>query len=489
MKAFKNNNLSLLIDLYELTMAQSYFDQGMDQIIAGFDCFYRKNPDNASFAIMGGVEELVHAIENFTFTEDDLQYLASLDLFNKPFLSYLKNFKFTGDLWAIEEGSVIFPSEPLVKIKAPLIEAQLIETMVILLINRGSLFTTKANRIARQIPQENLLLEFGARRSQGIDIPIYAPRYAYIGGFDGTSSTIAGKAFNIPVAGTMAHSYIMCFDSEYEAFVSYCESYPENTILLVDTYDTIKSGIPNAIKAFDNVLKPKNIKPKGIRLDSGDLADLSKKARVLLDEAGYEECKIFASNSLDEELIQSLRFQEAKIDGYGVGERFATSKSSPVFGAVYKLCYLQYPDGTIKNKLKLSDNPEKLTNPGNKKIFRVYDKDNKAYADVITLSNETIDSTNDLTLFDPIYKHKKTKFNAGEFKIKELLKPIFKDGRCIYDLPDIEKIRAHCQKEINSLYEGVKRLKNPHKYYVDLSEKLLTLKTTLLKEEKKKTNL
>lgn len=480
MKRFTDKSYSLLTDFYELTMAQSYFQHGKDDLIAGFDLFYRENPDNANFSIMGGTAEVIHYINNLKFSKSDIEYLRSLNTFSSEFLDYLSDFRFTGDIWAIPEGTVIFPNEPLVKVKAPIIEAQLIETFLILVVNRGCLFTTKANRIARQISKNDILLEFGARRSQGLDIPIYAPRYAYIGGFDATSSTIAGKTFGIPVSGTMAHSYVMTFDDEYSAFKHYCQSFPDNAVLLVDTFDTIKSGIPNAIKAFNQVLKPLGKKPVGIRLDSGDLADLSKKARELLDAGGYPECKIFVSNSLDEELIQSLKFQNAEIDGFGIGERFATSKSSPVFGTVYKLAYIEDSNGNVINKIKLSDNPIKITNPGDKKIFRIYDKENKAYADILTLVSENIDLDKEITFFNELFPSQKTTFKKSEYSTKELLVPIIKNGEQVYNLPEINVIREHCKKEVDALYPGVKRLKNPHKYYVDLSNKLLSLKKSLI---------
>lgn len=480
MNRLKDTSQSLLTDFYELTMAQSYFEHGKSDIIAGFDLFYRKNPDHANFSIMGGTEEIIDYIKNLRFSESDLEYLSSLDTFSPEFLDYLKDFKFSGDIWAVPEGTVIFPNEPLVKVKAPIIEAQLIETFLILVVNRGCLFTTKANRIARQVSKNDILLEFGARRAQGLDIPVFAPRYAYIGGFDATSSTIAGKTFGIPVSGTMAHSYVMMFDDEYTAFEHYCQSFPDNAVLLVDTFDTLKTGIHNAIKAFDNVLKPMGKRPVGIRLDSGDLADLSKKSRKLLDEAGYSDCKIFVSNSLDEELLQSLRYQNAEIDGFGIGERFATSKSSPVFGTVYKLAYIINPDGSIINKIKLSDNPSKLTNPGDKKIYRIFDQNNMAYADILTLVSQNIDTNRDLTFFNELYPHHKTTFKANEYSVKELLIPIFKNGKQVYESPELNQIKQHCQKEINTLYPGVKRLKNPHKYYVDLSNKLLDLKKSLI---------
>jgi len=482
MSIIDKKNLGLLIDFYELTMAQSFLEKGMEDTIAGFDLFYRQNPDNANFSIMGGTEEVIDFILNFKFSDDDLDYLKSLNIFNDNFINYLKNFKFTGDIWAIEEGTVIFPNEPLIKVKAPIIEAQLIETFLILLINRACLFTTKANRIARQIASDDILLEFGARRAQGIDVAILAPRYAYIGGFHGTSSTIAGKLYNIPVSGTMAHSYVMTFKSEYEAFKNYCSSYPDNVTLLVDTYDTLESGIPNAIKVFNDILAPLGKRPNAIRLDSGDLSDLSKKARKLLDDGGYPDCKIFVSNSLDEDLIQSLRFQKSKINGYGVGERFATSKSSPVFGVVYKLAYLIDNEGNLSNKIKLSDNPTKLTNPGDKKVYRIYDASNKAYGDIIMLNDEILDNSKDTTFYSELYPTKQTTFKANCYNTKEILIPIFKNGELVYEIPTIDQIRNHCKEEVDSLYEGVKRLINPHKYYIDISDKLLNMKRNLIKE-------
>jgi len=486
MNKYNDTSYSLLTDFYELTMAQSYFDHGKEDVIAGFDLFYRTNPDDANFSIMGGTAEVIDYIKNLEFSNSDIEYLASLNTFSTDFLDYLRHFEFTGDIWAVPEGTVIFPNEPLIKVKAPIIEAQLIETFLILVVNRGCLFTTKANRIARQISKDDILLEFGARRAQGLDIPVFAPRYAYIGGFDATSSTIAGKRFGIPVSGTMAHSYVMAFDDEYSAFEHYCQSFPDNAVLLVDTFDTIKLGIPNAIKAFDQVLKPLGKKPVGIRLDSGDLADLSKKSRKLLDDGGYPDCKIFVSNSLDEELVQSLKFQNAEIDGFGIGERFATSKSSPVFGTVYKLAYIIKPDGTVINKIKLSDNPQKMTNPGDKKIFRIYDHNNKAYADILMLASETINSNNKITFFNELFPSQLTTFQTGDYSVKELLVPIFKNGKQVYTSPALDSIKEHCKEEIDALYPGVKRLKNPHKYYVDLSHKLLSLKKLLIKDTKNK---
>ena len=470
-------NYTLLCDFYELTMANGYFELGKADEISYFDVFYRKVPDGGGFAIAAGLEQVIDYVKNLKFTEEDIAYLESKKLFSAEFLNYLRTFRFTGDIYAVPEGTPIFPGEPIMTICAPSVEAQFIETYVLLCLNHQSLIATKANRIVRSA-QGRPVMEFGARRAQGSDGAILGSRAAYIGGCVATACAISDKRFGIPATGTMAHSWVQMFDTEYEAFESYCKIYPNNATLLVDTYDVLKSGIPNAIKAFDNVLKPLGIKNCGIRLDSGDITYLSKKARKMLDEAGYTECKIVVSNSLDEVIIRDLILQGARIDVFGVGERLITAKSNPVFGGVYKLVAVE-KDGEIVPKIKISENPEKITNPHFKKLYRIFDNETgTAVADQLCVYNEVIDESEPLELFDPVQVWK-TK-TVTNYTAKELLVPIFKNGECVYESPSIHDIREYCKEQIMTLWDEVKRFENPHKYYVDLSRKLWDIKQGLL---------
>lgn len=470
-------NYTLLCDFYELTMANGYFKLGKDNEISYFDVFYRKVPDGGGFAIAAGLEQVIEYIKNLKFTDEDIAFLRSKKLFSEDFLEYLRTFRFTGDIYAVPEGTPIFPNEPIMTIRAPSVEAQFIETYVLLCLNHQSLIATKANRIVRAA-QGRPVMEFGSRRAQGSDGAIMGSRAAYIGGCSSTACAISEKLFGIPAVGTMAHSWVQMFDSEYEAFESYCKMYPNNATLLVDTYDVLKSGIPNAIKAFDNVLKPLGIKNCGIRLDSGDITYLSKKARKMLDEAGYTECKIVVSNSLDEVIIRDLFLQGARIDLFGVGERLITAKSNPVFGGVYKLVAVE-KNGEIIPKIKISENPEKITNPHFKKVYRIFDNETgTAIADQLCVFDESIDENEPLELFDPVQVWK-TKV-VTNFTAKELLVPIFKNGECVYESPSIHEIRDYCKSQIMTLWDEVKRFENPHKYYVDLSRKLWDIKQELL---------
>ena len=470
-------NYTLLCDFYELTMANGYFELGKADEISYFDVFYRKVPDGGGFAIAAGLEQVIDYVKKLKFTDEDISYLRSKKLFSEAFLEYLRNFRFTGDIYAVPEGTPIFPGEPIMTVVAPSVEAQFIETYVLLCLNHQSLIATKANRIVRAA-QGRPVMEFGARRAQGSDGAILGARAAYIGGCSSTACTITDKMFGIPAVGTMAHSWVQMFDTEYEAFESYCKQYPHNATLLVDTYDVLKSGVPNAIKAFDNILKPLGIKNSAIRLDSGDITYLSKKARKMLDEAGYHECKIVVSNSLDEILIRDLILQGARVDLFGVGERLITAKSNPVFGGVYKLVAVE-KDGEVIPKIKISENPEKITNPHFKKVYRIFDNETgTAIADQLCVYDETIDESQPLELFDPIQVWK-TK-TVTNYTAKELLVPIFKNGECVYESPSIHEMRDYCKAQIMTLWDEVKRFENPHKYYVDLSRKLWGIKQDLL---------
>ena len=470
-------NYTLLCDFYELTMANGYFELGKADEISYFDVFYRKVPDGGGFAIAAGLEQVIDYIKKLKFTDEDIAYLRSKNLFSEKFLEYLRGFRFTGDIYAVPEGTPIFPGEPIMTVRAPSVEAQFIETYILLCLNHQSLIATKSNRIVRA-SQGRPVMEFGSRRAQGSDGAILGSRAAYIAGCAATACAISDKEFGIPATGTMAHSWVQMFDSEYEAFESYCKIYPNNATLLVDTYDVLKSGIPNAIKAFDNVLKPLGITKCGIRLDSGDITYLSKKARKMLDEAGYTECKIVVSNSLDEIIIRDLILQGARIDVFGVGERLITAKSNPVFGGVYKLVAVE-KDGGIIPKIKISENPEKITNPHFKKVYRIFDNETgTAIADQLCVYDEVIDETQPLELFDPVQVWK-TK-TVTNFTAKELLVPIFKDGECVYESPSIHEIRDYCKAQIMTLWDEVKRFENPHRYYVDLSRKLWDIKQQLL---------
>lgn len=474
----KRDNLTMLTDFYEITMANGFLEHGLGDKIAVFDMFFRKVPDDGGFAIMAGVEQLVEYLKNLHFTDDDIEYLRNKNIFCEKFLTYLKNFKFECDVWAVEEGTPIFPSEPIVTVKGPAIQAQFIETMVLVTINHQSLIATKANRIARAADGRTVA-EFGSRRAQSYDAAILGARAAYIGGVHGTACTISEQLFGIKTYGTMAHSWVQMFDTEYEAFKAFSETYPDNSIVLVDTYNVLKSGVPNAIKVSKEVLEPMGKRLKGIRIDSGDIAYLSKKARTMLDEAGLTDCKIMASNSLDEYLIRDLMLQDAKIDSFGVGERLITAKSAPVFGGVYKLTAVGDDDNHLIPRIKISENVEKVTTPGFKSLYRFYDKDtHKAIADVVTLHDEVIDENKPYILFHPLYTWKKTKID--NFYVKPLLKQIFKNGQCIYEKTPLEDIRNHCLHEVDCLWDEVKRFENPHTFYVDLSQQLWNMKTNLL---------
>ncbi len=466
-------NLTMLTDYYELTMANGYFEKGMGDQIAYFDMFFRRIPDGGGFAIVAGLEQVVRFLENMKFEEEDLEFLRSKGTFSEEFLGYLRDFKFECDVWAIPEGTPIFPGEPVLTVRGPVIQAQFIETILLLLVNHQSLIATKANRIARAAKGRGIM-EFGTRRAHGPSSAIYGARAAYIGGCVGTACAIADRQFGIPALGTMAHSWVQMFDSEYEAFRAFAELYPDNCNLLVDTYNVLKSGVPNAIKVFKE-LKPRTM---GIRIDSGDITYLTKRARAMLDEAGLTECRIVISNSFDEHLIRDVINQGAKIDSFGVGERLITARSEPVFGGVYKMVAIE-KDGEIIPKIKISENIEKITNPGFKTLFRLYDKDSKkAIADVITLDHEKIPEGSDYEIFDPqfIWKRK----TVSNFEAKNLRVQIFDKGRLVYKLPSIEEIREYCKEQIATLWDEILRFENPHEYYVDLSKELWDLKTGLI---------
>lgn len=473
-------NLTMLADFYEFTMMNGFFNEGMGNKIAYFDLFFRRVPDNGGFAVLAGLEQAIEYINNLEFTEADIEYLRGKRMFSEEFLEYLADFKFECDVWAIPEGTPVFPGEPVMTVRGPAIQAQLLETMLLLTINHQSLIATKANRIVRAA-QGRAVMEFGSRRAQGSSGAVFGARAAYIAGVNGTACTVADEMYGIPAMGTMAHSWVQMFDSEYDAFRAYAENYPDNCTLLVDTYNVIKSGIPNAIRVFDEVLKPKGARPKGIRIDSGDITYLSKKCRQLLDDAGYSDCGIVASNSLDEYIIRDMLLQGAKINSFGVGERLITSKSEPVFGGVYKLVAVENEQGEAIPKIKISENVAKITTPGFKQVHRLYSKhDSSAVADVITLSGEKIDNTKPYTIFDPEHTWKKK--TVTDFYSRELLKPVFVKGRCVYETPSVDVLREYCRMEIEGLWDEVKRFENPHTYYVDLSDELWHLKNKMIEE-------
>lgn len=475
-------NLTLLTDLYEMTMMQGYFKTNNRDVVV-FDAFYRSNPCDSGYAICAGLEQVIDYIKNLHFSEEDIAYLRSLQIFEEGFLDYLKDFQFSGDIYAIPEGTVIFPKEPLVKVIAPIMEAQLIETAILNIINHQSLIATKAARVCYAAKGDGVM-EFGLRRAQGPDSGIYGARAAMIGGCKGTSNVLAGQLFDVPVLGTHAHSWIMSFPDEYTAFSNYARMYPSACILLVDTYDTLNSGIPNAIRVFTEMRNADiPLTYYGIRMDSGDLAYLSKKARRMLDDAGFPDAVISASNDLDEYLIQSLKFQGAMITSWGVGTNLITAKDNPAFGGVYKLAAIRQEDGTFLPKIKLSENTEKVTNPGNKIIYRIYDNDTgKIRADYICLEGETFDTEEDLVLFDPNEPWKKTKLAGGSYTMRELLIPIFKRGKCVYNSPSVMEIQAVCTREKETIWNETKRFVNPAKIYVDLSDKLYAMKRDLLSD-------
>ena len=475
-------NMTMLCDFYELTMGNGYFRNGYKDRITYFDVFFRKVPDEGGYAIAAGLEQLIDYIENLHFSEEDIAYLRGRNLFCEEFFDYRRHFRFTGDIYAIPEGTPVFPREPMVVVRAPSIEAQLIETFTLLTINHQSLIATKANRICRAA-MGRTVLEFGSRRAQGADAAIVGARAAYIGGCAGTACTISDQLYGVPAGGTMAHAWVQMFDSEYEAFKTYCETYPTNATLLVDTYNTLKSGVPNAIRAFNEVLRPMGITKCGIRLDSGDMAYLSQKARKMLDEAGWPECQISVSNSLDERLIQNLFLQGAQIDMFGVGERLITAKSEPVFGGVYKLTAVENENGEIIPKIKCSENVEKITIPHFKKVYRLYNRDNgKAIADYMTVYDETVDESQPLMLFDP-YATWKTK-NVCNFEARELLVPVFLKGKRVYQSPSLKEIQSYCKQQVDTLWDEIKRFDNPQTYYVDLSQKLWDIQQELLRKNR-----
>lgn len=476
----KNNeySLALLCDFYELTMGRGYFDTDKRNTIAYFDVFFRRVPDGGGYAITAGLEQIVHYIENLSFTEADIEFLRGKGIFSEEFLKYLAEFKFTGDIWGVPEGSVIFPGEPILTVRAPVIQAQLVETYVLLSLNHQSLIATKASRMVRAA-KGRPISEFGSRRAHGEDAAVYGARAAYIGGCTGTACTLSDKLYGVPAGGTMAHSWVQMFDNEYEAFSTYCRLYPNNPTLLVDTYSVFGSGLPNAVKAIKDVLWPMGLKKCAIRIDSGDIAYLTKKARAYLDSQGLTDCKIIVSNALDEYLISELLAQEACIDGFGVGERLITAKSDAVFGCVYKLAALEDENGVITPKIKVSENAAKITNPGFKKIYRLYSNETgKAEADLLMLRDESIDEDAPLEIFDPEYTWKRRVIE--NYTARELLVPIFKNGELVYNLPPLDEIRDHCARELATMWKEVLRFENPHEYYVDLSQKLWDLKHDMI---------
>lgn len=473
----KNENLAMLCDFYEFTMGNGYLKNNLHKRNTYFDVFFRNIPDNGGFAIAAGLQQVIDYIEDLHFNAEDIEYFRSKNIFSEDFLNYLKDFRFTGDIYAVPEGTCIFPREPIMTIKAPAVEAQILETFVLLALNHQSLIATKANRIVRAA-QGRVVLEFGSRRAQGADGAVKGARAAYIGGCAGTACTLTDELYGVPAGGTMAHAWVQMFDSEYEAFKAYCEIYPHNAVLLVDTYNTLKSGVPNAIRVFKEMLVPQGITNFAIRLDSGDISYLSKQARKMLDEAGLTTCKIVASNALDEHLIRDLLMQGAQVDTFGVGERMITSKSAPVFGGVYKLVAIENDKGEIVPKIKLSENTSKITNPHFKKVYRLYDNETgKAIADEICLYDEVIDTTKPHVIFDPDATWKQK--TLTNFSVRELQIPIFKNGKRVYTSPSISEIRDYCAREVESLWDEVKRFENPHRYYVDLSKKLWDIKKEL----------
>ncbi len=479
----KKLNLTMIMDLYELTMSNGIFDSEMRDTVTYFDMFFRRVPDKGGYAIMAGLEQLIEYMNNLTFTKEDIEYLESLNLFRSDFIDYLRDFKFTCDVWAVPEGTVIFPQEPIVTVKGPAIQALMVETMLLLTVNHQSLIATKANRIVRAA-EGRPVMEFGARRAHGYGAAYYGARAAIIGGCSGTSCVLTAKDFGVKATGTMAHSWVQLFKDEYTAFKTYAEKYPDSCMLLVDTYNVLKSGIPNAIKVFDEVLKPLGRRPVGIRIDSGDITYITKKAREMLDKAGYDDCKICVSNSLDEYLIRDMIFQGACVDSYGVGERLITASSEAVFGGVYKLAAVE-KDGAVIPKIKISENTAKVTLPGVKIPWRLYDnKTGKAIADVITLGSEKIDDSEPYEIFDPVHTWKRkliTDFTAEKLQVK-----IFEKGKQIYENPQVLDIAAYCKEQVNSMWDEVTRFENPHTYYVDLSEELWDLRYSLLQKLTKK---
>ena len=472
-------NYTLLCDFYELTMSNGYFENGMKDKTVYFDVFFRRVPDGGGFAIAAGLEQVIEYVKNLHFDDDDIEFLKSKNIFSSDFLDYLRTFRFHGDIWALPEGTPVFPREPIMTVRGNAIEAQLIETFVLLTLNHQSLIATKASRIVRAAGGR-AVSEFGSRRAQGADGAVFGARASYIAGCNGTACVLADEKYGVPSGGTMAHSWVQMFDAEYEAFETYCKTYSKSATLLVDTYNVLKSGVPNAIKAFDSVYGKDNKEVSlAIRLDSGDIAYLSRKARKMLDDAGYSHCKIVASNSLDEYIIRDLINQDAKIDIFGVGERLITSKSEPVFGGVYKLAAVEDENGNIIPRIKISENPEKITYPHFKKLYRLYEKESgKAAADLLCVHDEEPDFTKPYELFDPDYTWKRK--TLTDYTAKELQVRIFENGNCVYTSPDINEIRKYCAEQLETLWKEVTRFENPHNYYVDLSQKLWDIKKALL---------
>lgn len=479
MSRYVDANLTMLTDFYELTMANGYFLEGFADRVAYFDMFFRHIPEDGGFAIMAGVEQVIDYLQNLSFDEDDIAYLSGKGIFDDRFLDYLRSFRFCCDVWAVPEGTPIFPGEPILTVRGPVAQAQFVETMILLTVNHQSLIATKANRIVRAA-QGRPVMEFGSRRAQGGDGAIFGARAAVIGGCAGTACTIADRQFGIPAMGTMAHSWVQMFDTELDAFRAYARIYPQNCVLLVDTYNVLKSGVPNAIRVFREELLPRGFRPAGIRIDSGDITYLSRKARKLLDDAGFADCGIVASNSLDEYIIRDILVQGANVDSFGVGERLITSRSEPVFGGVYKLAAVEQ-DGRIVPKIKISENVEKITTPGFKQVWRLYERESgKAIADVITLADETIGGGQPYELFDPEHTWKRK--TITDFTARPLLTPVFRAGECVYQSPSVKEIAAYCRAQIDTLWEEVLRFENPHRYYVDLSRPLWTLKQHMMEQ-------
>jgi len=471
-----DRNIPLLCDYYEYTMSNGYVKNGLADQMVYFDIYFRTVPDKGGFCVFAGLEQLLDYIVNLRFEDDDIEFLRSKNTFSEEFLEFLKNFRFSGDVWAIPEGTPVFPGEPLITIRAPIAEAQILETFSLLTINHQTLIATKANRIVRAA-EGRTVLEFGSRRAQGTDAAILGARAAYIAGCGGTACTVTDKLYGVPASGTMAHSWVMMFDSELEAFKAFCELYPNNATLLVDTYDTLNSGIPNAIKAFKEVLVPKGITKFAIRLDSGDFSFLTKKARKMLDDAGLTDCKIVVSNALDEHLIKDLLDQGACIDSFGVGDNLITSHSDPVLNGVFKLVAIE-ENGEIIPKIKISDNVEKITTPHFKKVYRIYDRLGMAVADLICIHDEVIAESQPLELFDPSATWKRK--TVTDYEVKELMVKMISGGKLVYDLPSLDSIRDHCKEETDRLWDEVKRFSNPHQYYVDLSQKLWDVRNDLI---------
>ncbi len=473
-------NLSILTDFYELTMANGFFQSGLKDVIGVYDIFYRKVPDNGGFSIFCGLEQAIEYLENLSFSKDDIEYLQSKNMFSKEFLDYLYNFKFCCNVWSVKEGTPIFPKEPTFVVEGPVIQAQLLETTLLILMNHQTLIATKANRIVRSA-MGRPVQEFGARRAQGVDAANYGARAAYIGGCASSSNTMMERDMGIPASGTMAHSWVQMFNSEYEAFKAYATLYPDSTVLLIDTYNVLKSGVPNAIKVFDEVLTPLGKRPIGVRIDSGDISYLSKKVRKMLDDAGYSDVKIIVSNSLDEYIIRELLVNDAKIDCFGVGESLITSRTTPILGGVYKLVAIKNNDGSYTPKIKISASMEKITLPYLKQVYRIYSKDTgKALADYVAIHDEIIENSDEITIFSPTEPWKKQ--TLKNIEIKPLLIPIFKNGKKVYESPSLDEIKEYTQNQLDTLWDELKRLEYPHQYYVDYSYKLWSEQVRLLKE-------